>query len=167
MVALTFVIWLWRATSKKSIKVIVAIALIIFALLAPFTMSPQVTTNAQKASANVQSFSQTTLDELLQGDDPIFTNMTAAWCITCQVNERVAISRPSVKEIFANKNIQYLKGDWTYKDAEITQYLESFNRQGVPLYVYYGARDNQTGERPEPVLLPQILTPSIMKDALK
>ena len=167
MVALTFAIWLWRVVANKTVKFVSVVALILFAMAAPFTLTSQTQTATTSASSNVQVFSQAKLDELLKGDAPIFTNMTAAWCITCQVNERVAISRPSVQEIFANKKIEYLKGDWTNKDDEITQYLNGFNRQGVPLYVYYGPRDPQTGNRPEPVLLPQILTTGIMKETLK
>ena len=167
MVALTFAIWLWRVVSNKAIKLISVGALTLFALVAPFALTPQSQNITTSSSTKAQVYSQAKLDELLAGDAAIFTNMTAAWCITCQVNDRVAISRPSIQEIFANKKIEYLKGDWTNKDAEITQYLNSFNRQGVPLYVYYAARDAQTGTRPEPVLLPQILTPAIVKEALK
>jgi thiol:disulfide interchange protein DsbD len=64
-----------------------------------------------------------------------------------------------VREAFAGRRITYLKGDWTNRNPEITRLLEKFGRSGVPLYVLYrGGR--------EPVVLPQILTPSLVLDAL-
>jgi thiol:disulfide interchange protein len=86
--------------------------------------------------------------------------MTAAWCITCLVNERTALSTDAVREAFAGKNIAYLKGDWTNRNPEITRLLERFGRSGVPLYVLYrGGR--------EPVVLPQILTQSLVLETIR
>jgi thiol:disulfide interchange protein DsbD len=98
-------------------------------------------------------------------DQPVFTNMTAAWCITCLVNERTSLSDVDVKQAFIDNNVLYMKGDWTNRDDNITKYLESYGRNGVPLYVFYGRAVN--GERPDPVLLPQILTPEIVLNTLK
>ncbi len=89
----------------------------------------------------------------------VFVNMTAAWCITCLVNERVALSTDTVAQGFAAGDVLYLKGDWTSRDPTITDYLARFGRSGVPLYVYYPPGG-------EPRLLPQILTPSIVIQAL-
>lgn len=99
------------------------------------------------------------LDAALAIERPVFVNMTAAWCITCLVNERVALSKPAVVAAFAERDLLYLKGDWTNRDAQITEYLAGFGRSGVPLYVYYppGA---------EPQVLPQVLTESIVLDML-
>ena len=83
---------------------------------------------------------------------PVFVNMTAAWCVTCLVNERVAIGTDPVKQAFARGNVVYLKGDWTRQDPDITTFLRQHGRDGVPLYVYYPAG----GGTPE--ALPQILT---------
>ena len=85
--------------------------------------------------------------------------MTAAWCITCLVNERTALSTEAVREALAGKNVAYLKGDWTNRNPEITRLLERFGRSGVPLYVLY-----RQGR--EPVVLPQILTPSLVLEKL-
>ena len=67
----------------------------------------------------------------------MFVNMTAAWCVTCLVNERVAISSDAVRRAFAEHHVAYLKGDWTRQDPKITAYLRQNGREGVPLYVYY------------------------------
>ena len=88
--------------------------------------------------------------------------MTAAWCITCKVNHAVALNTQSTKSLFAKMHVDYLVGDWTNKDASITRYLQSYGRSGVPLYVYYPAPNAQSGQRPAPVILPQILTPALV-----
>jgi thiol:disulfide interchange protein len=121
----------------------------------------------QSENDNWEMFSPTLLEEKLSGDDPVFVNMTAAWCITCKVNERVALNTKEGRKLFSDKNIHYLKGDWTNKDSTITDYLDSFDRSGVPLYVYYGPRNDQSGLRPEPVVLPQILTYGIVEKAIQ
>jgi len=108
---------------------------------------------------------QKTLSE--NPDQPVFVNMTAAWCITCLVNEQTSLSQPAVKDAFAAANVLYMKGDWTNRDAEITTYLESYGRNGVPLYVFYGRAANGSMERPDPIILPQILTPDIILETVK
>jgi thiol:disulfide interchange protein len=83
---------------------------------------------------------------------PVFVNMTAAWCVTCLVNERVAISTDAVQAAFTTGGVAYLKGDWTRQDPAITTFLRQNGRDGVPLYVFFPARGGQ------PQMLPQILT---------
>ena len=120
--------------------------------------------SADGNEANWQAFNQASYTAALAGDEAVFINMTAAWCITCQVNEQVALNTEATKKVFVDEKIQYLKGDWTDFDAEITRYLEKYQRNGVPIYVYYGPKDAITGQRPEPQVLPQILTPAIIED---
>ena len=68
----------------------------------------------------------------------MFVNVTAAWCITCLVNERVALRSPAVAEAFARKGVVYLKADWTSaRPPRSRRVLDSFGRSGVPLYVLY------------------------------
>ena len=90
---------------------------------------------------------------------PVFVNMTAAWCVTCLVNERVAISSDAVRHAFADRHVTYLKGDWTRQDPQITDYLRENGRDGVPLYVYYPPRG-------QPAVLPQILTENALLSEL-
>ena len=87
--------------------------------------------------------------------------MTAAWCVTCLVNERVALDQPAVRQAFASRGVVTLTGDWTLRDAGITRFLRSHGRDGVPLYVLY-----PPGRR-APVLLPQVLTETTVLSALK
>jgi thiol:disulfide interchange protein DsbD len=81
--------------------------------------------------------------------------MTAAWCITCLVNEHAALSNAAVRAAFADRNIAYLKGDWTSRNPDITRVLERHGRSGVPLYLLYAGGA-------EPIVLPQVLTPAIV-----
>ncbi|MCI3135421.1 protein-disulfide reductase DsbD family protein, partial [Phenylobacterium aquaticum] len=92
---------------------------------------------------------------------PVFVNFTAAWCVTCQVNEKVAFSTPQAAEAFKRSGAVYLKGDWTRKDAVIEAELAKHGRAGVPLYLVYGAKGG------EPEILPQLLTPAILTAAVE
>ncbi len=113
----------------------------------------------QFGDAAYEPFSAARFEALQAAGQPVFINMTAAWCITCLANEQTTLSSERVIQAMADKNIVYLKGDWTNQDPEITRVLDSFNRPSVPLYLLY------PGAGAEPVILPQILTPSLMVDA--
>jgi thiol:disulfide interchange protein DsbD len=91
---------------------------------------------------------------------PVFVDFTASWCLSCQVNERVALQQPQVQRAFKDANVALLKADWTKGDDAITQALTAMGRSGVPAYALY------IPGRSEPVLLPEALTPGIVTDAL-
>ncbi|MBP8247281.1 MAG: thioredoxin family protein [Phenylobacterium sp.] len=91
---------------------------------------------------------------------PVFVNFTAAWCVTCQVNEKVAFATAEAAEAFERTGAVYLKADWTRKDAVIAAELARHGRAGVPLYLVYGVKS------PDPVTLPQFLTPAMVAKAL-
>jgi thiol:disulfide interchange protein DsbD len=91
----------------------------------------------------------------------VLVDFTARWCLTCQVNERVALDNAAVKEALRAGNVAALRADWTDRDDGIARTIASLGRAGVPLYVLY---------RPgvgEPLILPEILTPRIVLDALE
>lgn len=111
-------------------------------------------------------YTAATLETALKGNDPVFVDMTAAWCITCKVNERVAIAVDATQALFKEKKVTYLIGDWTNQNPEITKYLATYGRSGVPLYVFYPSRDLTTNTRPEPIVLPQLLTPGLIADII-
>jgi thiol:disulfide interchange protein DsbD len=91
---------------------------------------------------------------------PVFVDFTAAWCLSCQVNERVALQKPEVEDAFRITNVLLLKADWTRHDEQITQALTALGRSGVPTYVLYSPGENS------PKLLPEALTPGIVLDAI-
>jgi thiol:disulfide interchange protein DsbD len=91
---------------------------------------------------------------------PVFVDFTASWCLSCQVNERVALQQPQVQQAFKDANVALLKADWTRGDDAITQALAAMGRSGVPAYALYVPGENS------PRLLPEALTPGIVTDAL-
>ena len=110
---------------------------------------------AARAAAGPDAFSPARLAALRAQHRPVFVDMSAAWCVTCLVNERVALDTPAMRAAFARANVTLLRGDWTRQDASITAFLREHGRSGVPLYIYYPP----TGE---PATLPQILTPGLV-----
>jgi thiol:disulfide interchange protein len=98
-----------------------------------------------------EAFSISKLDELRASNTPVLVDVTASWCLTCQVNEKLVLRRQEVQRVFRDKGVTILVADWTDRDEEITRYLASFGRSGVPLYVgYFPGKP--------PVVLSEILT---------
>jgi thiol:disulfide interchange protein DsbD len=114
---------------------------------------------AEAAAMTPQPYSPATLEALRAEGKPVFVDFTAAWCVTCQVNDRVALSGRGVARAFQRDGVVYMVGDWTKRDADIAQALSAHGRAGVPLYLMYGA-----GGRDAEVL-PQILTEDMVVQA--
>jgi thiol:disulfide interchange protein len=117
---------------------------------------------AESGSLQWQPFSQELVQQLRVARQPVFIDFTAAWCLTCQVNERVILASSVIEDAFVAYNVATLKADWTRFDPAITSALESFGRSGVPLYVFYPADPARS-----PVLLPTILTKAAVLDVLR
>ncbi len=137
-------------TRRFAQAVAVAALLVALAVLSGIGEAPPVGPLA--AEAGVEAYSATRLAALRAEGRPVFVNMTAAWCVTCLVNERVAISGAPVRDAFTARHVAYLKGDWTRQDGAITAFLHEHGRDGVPLYVYFPPGNGS------PEVLPQILT---------
>jgi len=106
-------------------------------------------------------YSEENFQKALSSGQPVFIDFTAAWCLTCQVNERVALNDSEVVRKFKQLEIISLKADWTSRNPEITQALSRYGRNSIPLYVLYDKR----GE--SPVILPEVITPGIVLESLK
>jgi len=91
---------------------------------------------------------------------PVFVDFTASWCLSCQVNERVALRKPEVMKAFEGAHVALLKADWTQHDDAITDTLAKLGRSGVPVYALYVPGETS------PRLLPEALTPGIVTDAI-
>ncbi|MBI1300731.1 MAG: disulfide bond formation protein DsbD [Alphaproteobacteria bacterium] len=167
MLAISFCVWLSHLKSRGIGKLVITFLIIPCLMLPLISLAYLGTENRALVRDFSEPFSNEKLAELLEGNQEIFVEMTAAWCITCKVNHAIAINVDSTRALFEERNIQYLIGDWTHEDDQITQYLKKFGRNGVPLYVYYPARDAATGKRPDPKVLPQVLTPAIVKEAIE
>lgn len=118
------------------------------------------TDSGRASPALGEPFAEATLATARAQGQPVLVNMTADWCITCKVNERVALSGERFAEALRRSGARYLVGDWTREDPVIARYLARYGRNGVPLYVVYPAGGG------EPEVLPQILTPRLVEEAL-
>jgi thiol:disulfide interchange protein len=108
-----------------------------------------------------QPYSQQALEQARTGGHPVFIDFTAAWCLSCQVNERLVLRSTDVQRQFADRKLTLLKADWTQYDPEITKELASLNRSGVPTYVIYPANPAAPAD-----VLPELLTKDIVLTAI-
>jgi thiol:disulfide interchange protein DsbD len=132
---------------------------ILAATLAPGGGPSATATAAARGGLAYQKFSAARLARLAAEHQPVFVNLTAAWCITCLVNEHTALDSVAVRRAFADRGVVALQGDWTRQDPEITAFLQKFGRSGVPLYLLY----DKAGT---PTVLPQLLTQASILSAL-
>jgi thiol:disulfide interchange protein len=154
LVLLVMGLWLWKLSARPAGKLL-AIVVLGAALAAPV-----VTVSEDSEESDFQAYSPELLAELRGSGQPVFINLTADWCITCLVNERVALSSEKVTQLINDQGIVYLKGDWTNNDPQITALLNQFQRSGVPLYLVYPRGSGPTQ------ILPQILSESMIIEAL-
>jgi thiol:disulfide interchange protein DsbD len=108
-----------------------------------------------------ENFSEERLTRLAAQGRPVYLDFTAEWCITCQVNERVVFGSEEVRDLITKKNVTLIRADWTSKNQAITDALRRYGRNGVPLNVII------PGAASDPIVLPNVLTPGIVIDALK
>lgn len=108
-----------------------------------------------------QPYSQQALDQARAAGHAVFIDFTAAWCLSCQVNERIVLRSPEVQREFADNKVTLMKADWTQYDPEITKQLASVGRSGVPTYVIYPALKGNAD------VLPELLTKDIVLNALR
>jgi len=129
-------------------------------LVTPASGAAQTADSARTGNADAwQPYRSDTLQSLVAEGRPVLVNFTAAWCLTCLVNERNAFADPAVEDVFRRKGVVLLKGDWTNRDPAITQALAQFGRAGVPLYVVY----NADPRNPQPRVLPQLLSAALVR----
>ncbi|PAL27310.1 protein-disulfide reductase DsbD family protein [Acetobacter syzygii] len=118
-------------------------------------LAPQPATSTPALPNGTEPFSTLRLNALHAAGKPVFVDMTAAWCITCLVNERVALNTTDTQAAMARYGVTTLRGDWTRRDPAITEFLQHHGRDGVPFYLFVPAQGNA-------VVLPQILTPGLV-----
>ena len=123
--------------------------------------SPGGTSASPVSGVVAEAWSPAKVDSLRAAGKPVFVDFTAAWCVTCQVNERTALAAGGVASAFKRTGAAYLKADWTNRNDEIAKALAAQGRVGVPLYLLYDAKGSAS-----PAVLPQILTESEVVAAL-
>ncbi len=152
-------IWCWRLNSRAS--QLFALLFLLSALAAVF--SPPVTSSQSTPATNSKQlgYSRSALEALRAEGRPVLVDITADWCITCKVNEAVALHTPAVEQAFERYNVAYMVADWTRYDERITALLAEYERNGIPLYLLYIPGEERAR------ILPQILTESIILRALE
>lgn len=130
--------------------------------LQPAAAAATATERSGAAGVAWEAYTPQRFEELRAAGKPVFIDFTAAWCITCKANEFVAFRSADVGRRFAELGITALKADWTARSPDVTQALARYGRNSVPLYVLYGA-----GRDAEPRILPQLLNPALVIDALE
>ncbi len=137
---------------------LVAAPFLAFALIALPNMYEAKGEQAKTSLLASKPFSADTLAAARASGKPVFLYFTADWCVTCKVNEAAAIERESTRAAFEKRGVVTLVGDWTRRDAAITQFLTEQGAAGVPLYLWYapGAA--------APEQMPQVLTPALLEE---
>lgn len=152
-----------RSAAVRITAGIVAAVLIVGGAAAAVKLAGSGEPPAREAAATEswEPYSEARVNELRAAGRPVFVDFGAAWCLTCQVNERVALAAAPVLAKFREKNVATLKADWTSRDPAVTAALTKLGRSGVPTYVLY-SKDASAPPR----LLPEVLTPTLVIDAL-
>lgn len=162
-VLLALALWLFGLAQSGSGRVAGVLALL--ALVASIgALVPTVTNGLRPVSpvsaADADAYSPERVTALRAEGRGVFVNATAAWCITCKVNEARIFDDQAFTDLLTETGVVFLTADWTRRDAAISRFLEGFGRAGVPLYVYYPAVG-------EPQVLPQILTLADLDSAFR
>ncbi|MFO7339727.1 MAG: protein-disulfide reductase DsbD family protein [Lysobacteraceae bacterium] len=158
---LALALWWFERARWRGPRPVQAAALLLAALaLAPVWGVTRLEPPGVAAQADgAVPYSPEALDRLRAENRVVFVNMTADWCVTCKANERNVLARDGFRELLQRTGAVYMKGDWTNADPRITAFLEEHKAVGVPLYVVYGPGA-------PPAVLPPVLTPAIVQDAL-
>ena len=159
MLLISFMFWLNTKDISKNIKTL-SLSLILLAVISQLLSINKIESNDEVLVAS-QNIGLDNIETKLQTQNQAYLiNFTAAWCITCQANEKLALSKPSVKKYLKDNDIQYIKIDWTNRNDEILLFLNKYERTGVPLYLYWKPGFEETK------ILPSILTEDLLIKSL-
>lgn len=162
-VGLVFAVWLFQNLPKRNdLRYFVQALGISVIVLASYTVVRSEDFKVIAGQDPWQPYSKALVQQLREGGQVVLVDFTADWCITCKVNERIALSRRGFLQAVEDHNVALVKGDWTNEDPKISAVLNEFNRSGVPLYLVYPADTNEP-----PLILPQLLTQGLVIDALR
>lgn len=153
----------WPATRWATVvAALIVLAVIALSVVAPrrLAVAAQGATSSGPSAGKWEPWSAATVARYQAQGRPVFVDFTASWCLSCQVNERVALNQPSVQKAFKDANVALLRADWTQQDEAIGNTLTSLGRSGVPAYALYAPG------KANPEMLPEVLTAGIVTDAV-
>ena len=159
MLAVSLAIWLFKRKAMLG-KALGALA-VLTAIALPITITATVVSDPiAGGKLEAEAWSPARVTELQAQGRPIFVDFTAAWCVTCKVNEKVVLNKAKTQKLFKDTNTAFLIADWTNKDDVIAAELAKYGRAGVPLYLVY------SNNSVSPAILPQVLSYDVIKDAI-
>jgi len=135
------------------------VALLLLSGVAYMEISSKVVSLQKSDTSAFVPFTESDLQSARESGRPVFVDVTASWCLTCQVNKKLVLETKAAEALFAKHEVVLMQADWTSQDESITRYLASFGRSGVPMYVYYAPGK-------EGVVLPEVLRMGVLEDFL-
>lgn len=168
LIGLGFALWSWgrvqarSGTLRWSLSATAGVIVAASGLYLAATLASIGPAQSPSSAGAEQVYSETLLADLHSQSTPVFAYFTADWCITCKVNEKVALQSDRVQDFFDQSGIEVLVGDWTNEDPNITSVLERHGRSGVPLYLFF----KQDGDLGSPIILPSLLTPELVVETI-
>lgn len=160
LLLLVFGLWLVKGGSRLSRAL--GLLAVIASLSAIPSLSQLTPTSSEQAVVEIDSepYASSALRAHVDEGRTVFINMTADWCITCKVTEKRLLTTEAVDQLFESYGVIRMTGDWTRYDPLITEYLNAFDRVGVPLYVV-----NHPGM--DPIVLSQFPSFEELEKAIK
>ena len=155
LVILAIAGWILGRWPARRLGYLAAATVVVAALAVPLT-------TAHADRLQWQPYSSVALEEAQKAGKPVFVDFTAAWCLSCQVNEKAVLQDRKVEQEFLRRHYVLLRADWTRYDPEITNELAHVGRSGVPTYVIISG----TGQTASHVL-PELLTRGVVLDAIR
>lgn len=149
--------WIWRAVAAAGL----AAAMLLGWKMPDYQRAAPADGGALGQLA-LEPFTPERVTGYIAAEQPLFLYFTADWCVSCKVNERVALASDAVGEAFRRRGIKVVAGDWTNEDPVITEWLRRYGRVGVPLYLYFPRGSSLDTA----AVLPQILLPDTVIDAI-
>ena len=150
-----FVTGVFQRKARSGAMLVLAVLVLFLGLGTALLPQPEPQAASAESLLDPIEYSEAALAEARVSGRPVFVWFTADWCVTCKVNEGVAIEREATREAFEKAGVIAMRGDWTQRDEEISRMLTRQGAAGVPLYLWYAPG----GEAEQ---LPQVLTPDLL-----